>query len=81
MAVTRQALVEYMVGNLGLQEDALSDDTLLFSTGLLDSFSLVELITFIESNASIKVGATEVNLDNLDSIERILRFVEKRTTA
>ena len=57
----------------------IESDMALISSGLIDSFSLVELVLFIEKQCGIKVKPTEVNLDNLDSVERILVFAEART--
>ena len=33
---------------------------------------------FIEKEGGVRLNPTDVSLDNLDSIERILRFVEAR---
>lgn len=74
MAMTRDALLEYMNQKLGVDTDTLTDDTPLFSSGLLDSFTLLEVVTFIESQAGVKMRPTEINLDNLDSVDRILAF-------
>lgn len=81
MPIGRDTLVEYMVEHFQVREEDLADGKLLFSSGLLDSFFLVDLVVFIEKEAGIRVGATEVTLDNMDSIERILGFVDKRATA
>lgn len=59
----------------------LDDETPLFSSGLIDSFALVDLILLIERECRIRVGPTEVTLDNLDSIARILRFAGNRVEA
>lgn len=78
MPLSRDTLVSYMKEKLGVDTDSLADDAQLFSNGTLDSFSMVELITFIENEASIRLAPTEVSLDNLDSIERILAFVQTK---
>lgn len=49
----------------------LTDDTPLFSSGRLDSFHLVELISVLEKNAGRRIAAGQVNLENLDSPRRI----------
>lgn len=72
--MNKDSLIEFLRDELGL-DDELGDETPIFSQGLLDSFSLVELVTFLESRAGIKVGAMDVNLENLDTVGRILRFV------
>jgi acyl carrier protein len=40
---------------------------------------MVELVLFIEETCGIRMKPSEVNLDNLDSIERILAFVTMRS--
>ena len=49
----------------------LAEDTPLFSSGRLDSFHLVELITILETNAGRRISPGEVNLENFDSPRRI----------
>lgn len=79
MTLTREMILDYLGAQMGVDTEEVADDTLLFSSMLLDSFSMIDLIMFIEREAKIKVKPTEVNLDNLDSIERILRFVKSRS--
>jgi len=69
-------LLTYFKDRLGVDTDGVDDATPLFSSSLLDSFSIVELIVFIESEAEIKIDAWDVTLDNLDSIGKILAYVE-----
>ena len=71
-----QTLLDYFRDRLGVDTEGVDDATPLFSSSLLDSFSIVELITFIESQAGIKMDAWDVTLDNLDSIGQILRYVD-----
>ena len=63
---------------MGLDTASLADETPLFSSNLLDSFSMVDLIMFIEKESGVRLDPTDVSLDNLDSIDRILRFVDVR---
>jgi acyl carrier protein len=72
------SLKNYLGDRMGLDTGALADDTPLFSSNLLDSFSMVDLIMFIEKESGVQLNATDVSLDNLDSIGRILRFVDAR---
>ena len=78
MAVTRESLVEFMVENFGVGPHEIGDSTPLFSAGLLDSFCMINLIVHIEKAEGIRIGATEVTLDNLDTVARILAFVASR---
>ena len=72
------SLKTYLGDRMGLDTSALEEDTPLFSSNLLDSFSMVDLIMFIEKEGGVRLDPTDVSLDNLDSIERILKFVDTR---
>ena len=78
MAFIRETLVDFLENEMALDTSAIEDDTPLISTSVLDSFNMLEMITFIEKEAGIKIGAMEVNLDNLDSIAKILTFVARK---
>lgn len=41
---------------------------------MLDSFMMVELIVFLEAAAGRRMKPTDIQLDNLDTIQRILGF-------
>ena len=48
MALERENLRRYLHEKQGLEPEDFEDDTLLFSSGLIDSFSMVDLIIFTE---------------------------------
>ena len=73
-----ESLKRYLGDRMGLDTASLADETPLFSSNLLDSFSMVDLIMFIEKESGVRLNPTDVSLDNLDSIDRILRFVDVR---
>ncbi|MGR3661217.1 MAG: acyl carrier protein [Paracoccaceae bacterium] len=70
----------FLEDDLGIETDDIEASTLLFSSGIIDSFALVTLMSFIESTAEFRIGPADVNLDNFDSVERICAFVEKSKT-
>jgi acyl carrier protein len=78
MALDRENLRHYLHEKQGLEPEEFEDDTMLFSSGLMDSFSMVDLIMFIEDTAGLRVHPVDVTLDNFDSIDRILAFVGAR---
>ena len=79
MALTETELIQYLIENHDLMEDEATADAKLFSTGLVDSFGLVDLIEFIEQQSGIEVDAADVTLDNFDSVERMLAYVQQRS--
>ncbi len=76
--LTRERLVAFLVAKQGLSADELDDDTPLFTGGLLDSFTMVDLIQFLEEESGLRMSETEVNLANLDSLRRILSYAASR---
>ena len=80
MAITRDELLRFLAERLDDEDEEIADDTSLFGEGLLDSFILVELVTLIEKRLGIKVPPLEVNLRHFDTPERILRYVESKSS-
>ena len=78
MVLDREKLRRYLHEKQGLEPEDFEDDTLLFSSGLIDSFSMVDLLIFIEDTGGLRVHPGDVTLDNFDSIDHILAFVEAR---
>lgn len=78
MALDRDDLRRYLREKQGLEPEDFEDDTLLFSSGLIDSFSMVDLLMFIEDTVGCRVHPADVTLDNFDSVDRILAFIEAR---
>ena len=77
MAVTRDGIVHFFDDELGIDTADITPQSLLFSAGIIDSFALVSLMTYIEDESGIRISPADVNLANLDSIERILAYVDR----
>lgn len=50
----------------------------LFKLGVLDSFSLVDFVSLLEDQYSIKISDSDVNPENFRSIEVIEQYVDSR---
>jgi acyl carrier protein len=74
-SISKEDLLAVLRDELFLDTAGIESETPLFSSGLIDSFSLATLILAIEEKARVKLDPLDITLDNLDSIERILRFV------
>ncbi len=74
---------EYLVENFlfGDTEAQLEDDQSLIDSGVIDSTGVLELITFLESEFGIAVEDDEVLPENLDSINNIAAYIERKTKA
>ena len=76
--MTEQELIEYLRNELAIETTDVDADTALFSSGRVDSFSLVTLISHIEERCRFRMSPAEVNLENLDTVGRIVRFVAEK---
>ena len=74
MSLTYGKLIGYLRDSLNI--DSADGESELFSSGLLDSVSMVNLLAFIEQSAGIAIRAEDVTLENFDTPARILRFAE-----
>lgn len=63
------------------EDDGLRDDESLLERGLLDSTGVIEVVAFLEERFGIVVEDSEIQPANLDSIDRMARFVERKTRA
>ena len=52
-------------------------DGSLFLSGVLDSFSLVDFVTVIESECGIKVGDADLRPETFDTISRVEAFIAR----
>ena len=62
----------------GRKNVSLSGDDSLLEQGLIDSTGVLELVSFIENKFEIKVEDDDLVPDNLDSINRLIAFIEAK---
>ena len=79
--MTKNDIFSFLKTQFAIDSADLDENTGLFSEGLLDSFSIMDLVMYIENTSGIKLQPTDVNLDNLDSVAKILNFVSKAQAA
>jgi len=58
---------------------ALADDEALISSGLIDSFSLVDLALFVEDTFGVRIDDSELTSDVFDTLYELASLVEKRS--
>ena len=47
--------------------------------GIIDSTGMLELVAFVEGTFGISIADTELVPENLDSLDRVAAFVERKT--
>jgi acyl carrier protein len=50
----------------------------LISSGLIDSFSLVDLGLFVEETFGVRIEDTELNAETFDTLEQLARLIQSR---
>ena len=75
----KQQIRDFVTSNFYVAEPAaLKDETSLLEHGIIDSTGVLEVIVFLESTFGISVDDSELLPENLDTIERIAAFVERK---
>jgi len=57
---------------------SISPDEPLISSGLIDSFSLMDVALFVEDNFGVRIEDTELNADTFDNLAQLASLIESR---
>lgn len=81
MASAEDVVREFIVANFlfGDTERNLSNDDSLLEHGIIDSTGIMELVFFLEATYSIDIDASELVPANLDSINKTVDFIMRKT--
>lgn len=74
MDKTKELLHEYFKTKT---EKDISDGDNLFSSGLLDSMGVIELISYLEMNTGIEIDPEDISEDNFKSIDAIAALIAR----
>ena len=66
---------DYFVKESGI---SLKEDTSFLDEGIVDSTGVMELVAYIETTFKIKVEDEEIIPDNIDSVNKIVKFVREK---
>lgn len=59
--------------------EPLSDDAVsLLDNGIVDSVGVMEMVAWLEQDLGLTIEDTELVPENFDSVERLIRFVERK---
>lgn len=56
----------------------LASDEPLISSGLIDSFSLMDLALFVEDTFGVRIADTELNSNTFDNLTQLANLIESR---
>ena len=79
----KQQVRSFILNNYLFTEDEsrLADGTSLMDSGAMDSTGILELIMFLEEKFAIKVADEEMIPSNLDSVQNVVAFIERKQAA
>lgn len=73
-------LREFIINNFLFGDAAaLQDDKSFLETGIIDSTGMLELIAYLEGTCNIRIEPEEMVPENLDSVERLSRFISRKS--
>ncbi len=81
MPALREELRRFIVDTFLFYDQSgaeLDDDASFLENRVLDSTGVLELVAFLEKTYGIKVEDEELDPDNLDSLNRLVAFVERK---
>jgi acyl carrier protein len=76
MSSLRERIRTFIVDTFFVDEFA--DDDSFLRKGLIDSTGMMELVAFLEQDFGLKLEDRELVPENLDSLTRVVAFVEKK---
>lgn len=82
LGVTMEAAarIRAFISDTFFVDDFAANDSFL-QTGIIDSTGMLELVAFLEQTFGIRIADDELVPENLDSLENVTRFVERKRAA
>lgn len=70
-------LIGYIVENVTKGKSEITEDTPLVSSGLVDSFALIEIFLELQKIAGLKVPASKVQAKDMDTVRLMFATAER----
>ncbi len=72
----REFIIDQLM--MGMDAENLNDSGSLMDMGILDSVGVLDLVGFLEQTWSITIDDEELVRENLDSIDNLVGFVQRK---
>ena len=73
--VIQETIKQFILKTSYSSEEQVSNDTLIFAQGIMDSMGFISIIDFIEETFSVTANDSELLDTNFESINAITKFV------
>lgn len=78
MAINLQPLKEYLLENLITSQDEIDENEPLFSTGLIDSFGILDLLFFINEEYDVSIEHFDLTDNEVDTLSDLGKLIKER---
>jgi len=80
MNTIEQTIKNFITENFLVDGDTnqLDNNQSFLESGIIDSTGMLELVSFVEEQYTIKIEDEELIPDNLDSVNNVVRFINKK---
>jgi len=75
----QEALLEFITRNFMVERSDIKLDLSMIDEGIIDSFGLVEIVTFMETTFDMEVADDDMNRDNFGSVLKIVDYIYRQT--
>ncbi len=72
---------QFICDNFVVEDGDFADDDSFLAKNILDSTGILELVSFLEAKYGIKVADEELTPVNLDSVNKLCGFLERKLAA
>jgi acyl carrier protein len=72
----QQKLLDFLTRNFLVDEDEIKLDQSLVDQGIIDSFGLIEITSFMENEFSIIIKESQMKRENFGSVFKIVNFIQ-----
>lgn len=72
-------LLAFITGSFMVERDEIDLDKSMIDEGIIDSFGLIEIATFMEKEFNMQVGEEQMVRSNFGSVNKIVDFIKRET--
>ena len=74
----QERLLEFISRNFMVERSDIDIEKSLVDEGIIDSFGLIEISSFMEAEYGILVDEDDMNRDNFGSVVKMVEFINRR---
>lgn len=78
MGDSMEILRDYLLSNIIKDKDHIQSDEPIFSTGLVDSFGMLDLVFFIREQFGVSMEEYEIPDNNVDTLADLVELIQSK---